>query len=45
MSDYELESLFKKDTELLYDKAYIHKVFKRVERVCNASFYIAHKIK
>jgi hypothetical protein len=45
MSDYELESLFKKDTELIYDKHYYNKVFKRVERVCNASFYINSKIK
>jgi hypothetical protein len=45
MSEYEFESLFKKDTALIYDRSYVNKLFKRLERVCNASFYIAHKLK
>lgn len=43
MSDVDLESIIKKDTELIYDKSFINKVYKRTERVCNALFYIVDK--
>lgn len=44
MSDIDLEILGKKDTALVYDKSFIHKVYKRTERVCNGVFYILDKI-
>ncbi len=44
MSDVDLESFVKKDTELIYDKVFVNKVYKRTERVCNALFYIVDKI-
>lgn len=44
MSDIDLEILSKKDTELVYDKAFVIKVYKRTERVCNGVFYILDKI-
>lgn len=44
MSDLDIEILLKKDTELLYDKTFIQRIFKRTERACSAVFYITNKI-
>ena len=43
MSDGDLENYIKKDSELIYDKVFVSKIYKRTERVCNALFYILDK--
>lgn len=44
MSDIFLENFTKKDSELIYDKNFVQSVFKKVERISGASFYIVDKI-
>jgi hypothetical protein len=44
MSDTQIDGIFKKDIELVYDKNYIQSVYKRTERISSACFYIADKI-
>lgn len=44
MSDTFLDNFTKKDSELVYDKNFVQSVFKKVERIASASFYIVDKI-
>ena len=43
MSDIETDILHKKDIELVYNKSFYQRVFKRSERVVSAVFYITDK--
>lgn len=44
MSDIFLDNFTKKDSELVYDKNFVQSVFKKVERIAGASFYVVDKI-
>lgn len=44
MTDHILDSIHQKDSEIVFDKSFYQRVFKRTERLLHAAFYVTDKI-